>query len=164
MKLLADGMLGSLAKWLRILGYDTLYFPNADDDELARIARAEGRILLTRDEGLARRRGLKTLLIESEQLKEQLRQVIANVGPASGEPFSRCPLCNTPLQKVKKEAVRGRVPPYIFRTQEHFSLCPHCGKIFWRGTHWKRMREEIAHLRNADSPPAAAKADRLDLN
>lgn len=146
MKLLADGMLGSLAKWLRILGYDTLYFSHADDNELVRIARAEGRMLLTRDEELARRQGLNALLIESEQLKEQVRQVIAKLGPAGKELFSRCPVCNTPLREVEKEEVKGRVPPYVFLTHEHFSLCPHCDKIYWRGTHWTKMRKEIAQL------------------
>ncbi|MEA3459678.1 MAG: Mut7-C RNAse domain-containing protein [Chloroflexota bacterium] len=145
-KLLADGMLGSLAKWLRILGYDTLYFSHADDNELVRIARAEGRVLLTRDGELARRRGINALLIESEELREQVQQVVTELGTAGEEPLSRCPLCNAPLRKVEKRAVRGRVPPYVFRTHERFSVCPHCGRIYWRGTHWARMRQEIAHL------------------
>ncbi|HDN80063.1 MAG TPA: hypothetical protein ENG33_06340, partial [Chloroflexi bacterium] len=116
MKFLADSMLGSLAKWLRILGYDTLYFPNMEDSELARLAMKEGRVLLTRDQELARRKGLKALLIKSEKLQEQITQVFRELNLEKKNPFSRCPVCNTPLQPVDKEAVRGRVPAYVFET------------------------------------------------
>jgi len=144
MKFIVDGMLGRLAKWLRILGYDTAFSPNLDDDQLVRLARAEGRLLLTRDRGLAQRRGVQCLLIESHHLEEQLDQILAEL-PLTGEhPFSRCPVCNTPLQKVEKPELEGRVPPHIFRTHKDFSLCPNCDKIYWPGTHWARMREKLA--------------------
>jgi len=144
MKFIVDGMLGRLAKWLRILGYDTAFSPNLDDNQLVRLARAEGRLLLTRDRGLAQRRGVQCLLIESHHLEEQLDQILAEL-PLTGEhPFSRCPVCNTPLQKVEKPELEGRVPPHIFRTHKDFSLCPNCDKIYWTGTHWARMREKLA--------------------
>ena len=145
-KLLLDGMLGRLAKWLRLLGYDTAYFPDLDDHELVRLARAEGRVLLTRDRELTRRRGLSCLFVENDELEEQLLQVIFELHLETERPFSRCPVCNTPLQEVEKSSVKGRVPPYVFRTKEHFSLCPECDRIYWRGTHWARMREEIAQI------------------
>ena len=147
MKFIVDGMLGRLAKWLRILGYDTTYFPDLDDDQLVRRARAEGRLLLTRDGGLARRRGLQCLLIESDHLEEQLGQVLAEPALAEEHPFSRCPVCNTPLQKVEKTELEGRVPPHIFRTHTDFSLCPNCHRIYWPGTHWARMQEKLAGFR-----------------
>lgn len=147
MKLLLDGMLGRLAKWLRLLGYDTVYFPDLDDNELVRLARAEGRILLTRDRELTHRRGLNCLLVENDELEEQLQQVISDLHLDIEQPFSRCPVCNTPLQEVEKPSVKDRVPPYIFRTKEHFSLCPECDQIYWRGTHWAKMREKIARIR-----------------
>jgi uncharacterized protein with PIN domain len=148
MKFIVDGMLGRLAKWLRILGYDTAFSPNLDDNQLVRLARAEGRLLLTRDRGLARRRGVQCLLIESHHLEEQLDQILAEL-PLTGEhPFSRCPVCNTPLQKVEKPELEGRVPPHIFRTHKDFSLCPNCDKIYWPGTHWARMREKLAGFRH----------------
>jgi uncharacterized protein with PIN domain len=147
MKLLLDGMLGRLAKWLRLLGYDTAYFPDLDDDELVRLARAKGRVLLTRDRELTRRRGLTCLLVESDELEEQLKQVISELNLEAEQTFSRCPVCNTPLREVEKLSVKERVPPYVFRTKEHFSLCPECDRIYWRGTHWARMREEIARIR-----------------
>jgi uncharacterized protein with PIN domain len=152
MNFLADNMLGSLAKWLRILGYDVTYPPGADDNELVRLARAEGRILLTRDTGLARRRGLTVLLIESESLEDQVRQVIEQMGLVVDRPFSRCPVCNTPLRRVDKDTVRERVPPYVFQTQDNFSLCPHCDKIYWQGTHWARMQKKITSLRRNNEP------------
>jgi uncharacterized protein with PIN domain len=148
MKLLLDGMLGRLAKWLRLLGYDTAYFPNLDDHELVRLARAQGRVLLTRDRELTRRRGMSCLLVESDELEEQIQQAITELHLETEQPFSRCPVCNTPLQEAEKLSVKGRVPPYVFRTKEHFSLCPECDRIYWQGTHWDNMRQEIAHIRS----------------
>ena len=75
MKFVVDHMLGRLAKWLRILGYDTVYSPSLDDPDLVRISQAEGRLLLTRDTGIARRKGIECLLIDSDRLEEQLAQV-----------------------------------------------------------------------------------------
>jgi len=150
MKFLADSMLGSLAKWLRILGYDTLYFPDMEDRELARLAMAQGRILLTRDQELARRKGFKSILIKSEKLQEQITQVLQELNLRENNPFSRCPVCNTPLQPVGKEQVRDRVPPYVFETQEKFSICPGCQRVYWRGTHWQRMNEMINQLQGGD--------------
>ncbi len=146
MKFLVDSMLGRLAKWLRILGYDTLYFSSLDDNDLVRMARAEGRMVLTRDREMVRRRGIDSLLIESDDFREQLRQLLHDLNLNLDRSFSRCPVCNNPLQRVAKEAVRERVAPYVFRTQERFSLCPQCGKIYWRGTHWQRMRERLKRL------------------
>ena len=146
MRFLVDSMLGRLAKWLRILGYDTLYFSSLDDNDLVRIARAEGRMVLTRDRLMVRRRGIDSLFIESDDFMEQIRQLFHDLNLKLDRSFSRCPVCNSPLQGVAKEAVRERVPPYVFRTQERFSLCPQCGKIYWRGTHWQRMRERLKRL------------------
>ncbi len=139
MKFLADTMLGRLATWLRLLGYDTLYLPHADDPALARIARAEDRILLTRDVELTRRRGVQSLLIESEQVEAQLQQVFRALNLTARAAFSRCAECNHRLDAVSKESVRDLVPPYVFQTQERFRRCARCGRIYWRGTHWARM-------------------------
>ena len=146
MKPLHDWMLGRLAKWLRLLGYDTAYFPSMDDNELVRLARAQGRILLTRDRELTRRRGLNCLLVEGDELEAQIQQAISKLNLETERPFSRCPVCNTPLQEVEKPSVKERVPPYVFRTKEHFSLCPECDRIYWQGTHWDKMRQEMARM------------------
>lgn len=137
-------MLGRLAKWLRILGYDTLYNPLWDDLYLVRIARAQGRILLTRDTELARRRGVRVIRLESEQLGEQIRQLQRDLHLDIQTPFSRCPICNTLLEKINKDQAWGQVPPYVFATQEEFRLCPSCDRFYWRGSHWERMVERVA--------------------
>jgi len=151
MKFLADEMLGQLAKWLRVLGYDTLYHQHLDDNELVRLARAQGRLILTRDTKLTHRRGVRCLFIKSELVEEQLPQVLDDLGLALDNPFSRCSVCNAPLEEIEKSAVKERVPPYVFRTQERFKLCPQCGRIYWRGTHWDRMKERIEGLETISS-------------
>jgi uncharacterized protein with PIN domain len=142
-RLLADGMLGRLAKWLRLLGYDTAYENDAEDLHLARRARAERRVLLTRDRELAARRGLRTLLVESETLEEQIRQVCDVLGPPPDPALSRCSICNVSLRPASGEQVADRVPAHVLRTQESFRLCPTCGRVYWAGTHLEHMRRYL---------------------
>jgi len=139
-------MLGTLAKWLRILGYDTLFDPELNDHQLVRLARAEGRVLLTRDRELARRRGVRVLLVAGEHLDEQVTQVLADLGLSPQHPFSRCPVCNEPLVARDRQAVRERVPAYVARTQKTFKVCPACQRVYWRGTHWRRMADRLARF------------------
>ena len=145
-RFLADSMLGTLAKWLRILGYDTTYYAHLDDNEIARLARAEERVLLTRDTALAGRKGLRCLFIESELLKEQLAQVLRTYALHAHQPFSRCPVCNTALEDVPKYEAWGQVPPFVYQTQDRFRLCPECNRFYWRGTHWRKMLENVKKL------------------
>ncbi|MDE3090177.1 MAG: Mut7-C RNAse domain-containing protein [Chloroflexota bacterium] len=146
MKFLVDNMLGRLATWLRLLGYDTAYLPEADDHALARVARAEDRILLTRDVELTRRRGVRHVLIESEKVEEQLGQIFRTLGLSARQAFSRCAECNTILEQAKPESVRGHVPPYVFQTHARFLRCPRCQRVYWRGTHWAHMLAQIEEL------------------
>jgi uncharacterized protein with PIN domain len=136
-------MLGRLGRWLRILGYDTGYDSGADDWALIRRARAENRLLLTRDRQLAARRGVSTLLVESEELAEQVRQIVAVIGPSSEGAFTRCPVCNGRLAPLSRKEARERVPAHVYRTQQAFRLCTACGRVYWRGTHWERMRDML---------------------
>ncbi len=151
MKFLADTMLGRLATWLRLLGYDTAYVPSADDAQLVRLARAEERILLTRDVELTRRRGVQCVWIESEQVTEQVEQVLRVFNLLPREAFSRCAVCNCVLEEVSKESVRDAVPPYVFHTQERFRRCPRCERVYWRGTHWARMNARLEDWNNSRS-------------
>ena len=146
MKFLADNMLGRLATWLRLLGYDTTYIPHADDPALARIARVENRILLTRDVELTRRRGVRYLLIESEHVEMQLRQTFRAFNLSAREAFSRCAECNELLEVVSKESVLDSVPPYVLQTHDRFRRCAQCARVYWRGTHWARMVSQIEDL------------------
>jgi uncharacterized protein with PIN domain len=143
LRLLADGMLGKLAKWLRLLGYDTAYDNAAVDPDLAHRARAEGRVLLTRDRELAARRGLRTLLIQSEVLEEQVREVQDALGLPPGPALSRCAVCNTVLEPASPDDVADRVPPYVLRTQREFRRCPGCGRVYWPGTHVDGMQGQL---------------------
>jgi len=142
----ADCMLGKLARWLRILGFDTLYFHNIDDHDLLRRAVAEGRLLLTRDRRLASSTGTDiVLLVHSEKLAEQLGQVIEDLGLHLSRDllFSRCIECSGPIQPLPAEEARGRVPDYVETTQSSFSTCPNCSKIYWNTTHVSAMRDRL---------------------
>ena len=152
---LADGMLGRLAKWLRLLGYDTAYDRTASDLELARRARAEGRVLLTRDRELARRRGLRAVLIRSNVLLDQIGEIgralalpCSGGWPAGLEP--RCSICNTVLKAQTPAQVADRVPPYVMRIQRVFFRCVRCGRIYWNGTHAAAMRQQAARFEAKD--------------
>jgi len=145
-KLLTDGMLGRLTRWLRVLGYDTIYAPDVNDAELLRRARAQDRVLLTADRALAARRGARTLLIEAQNLAGQLRQARAALGPPPGNEFSRCVACNGELVEADKSTLADCVPPYVLATQQEFYRCPDCGRIYWPGTHVERMRDMLSDL------------------
>lgn len=148
LKFIADSMLGRLATWLRILGYDTVYHTHIPDRELIGRARREGRVILTRDTRLLRRRGIgRFLLIKSDHFREQLKEVVSHFSLNLVSRFlTLCIRCNTPLEEVKKDEVRERVPPYVLRTQERFKICPKCNRIYWAATHRERMEEELRRL------------------
>jgi uncharacterized protein with PIN domain len=137
-------MLGTLAKWLRILGYDARYDQSLSDHQLVRLARAEGRVLLTRDRELARRRGLRVLLVAAEDLESQIRQVLSDLELEPDRSISRCPECNKPLEPIDHESARSRVPAYVAETQRVFTHCPGCKRVYWRGTHWQHIEERLA--------------------
>jgi hypothetical protein len=137
-RFIADCMLGKLARWLRTLGYDAAYDSRITDESLIERARGEGRVLLTRDTRLLKRRALPPhLRIESEEPAAQLRQVMEafalEIDPASL--LSRCLPCNAVTEEIDRETARGAVPAYVFETQVRFKRCPSCGRVFWRATH-----------------------------
>lgn len=157
-RFVADQMLGRLSKWLRILGFDTKYFNSIDDSTLLKIAKDENRILLTRDTQLIKRRPVvrnhvSAILINSDRLDNQLTQIINNLDLVELEkaefPAPLCIECNIPIQKIPKNGVCGKVPSYVFKTQNEFRTCPKCGRFFWKGTHWERIRQKLQDLINA---------------
>ena len=147
MKFLADTMLGRLAKWLRLLGYDTAYRPELDDAALARLARVEQRVLLTRDMELTRRRGVPNVLIASDKTTEQLAQVFRELRLHAREAFTRCAECNVRLKAIDRDEAKARVPRYVWETQSRFRACPRCQRVYWRGTHWARILAQLEDLR-----------------
>ncbi len=149
----ADVMLGRLAKWLRILGYDTSYEQTITSEKLVNTARNENRMILTRNKKLIKTLDeSECLFIEGNFLVNQLKQVIDEFNLDMSENFlSRCTVCNAEIVPANKEEVINDVPDFVFRMQNEFSKCPKCGKIFWKGTHLKRMEEILGNLQKLNS-------------
>jgi uncharacterized protein len=146
-KFAADRMLGRLVKWLRIIGQDVIYGPHLTGYGLIRAARAENRLILTRDRGLKQKQPPPYLFIESDHYRDQLRQVVSHCGLELGdELFTRCIECNTLLESRAKETLEKVVPPYVFSSQEKFFSCPTCRRVYWPATHHQRMLEELTKL------------------
>jgi len=140
-------MLGKLAKWLRVLGQDVLYGQHLTGYGLIRAARSEERLILTRDRRLKQKQPPPFLLIASDHYREQVRQVIETCQlKAGGAVFTRCLECNALLQDQPKENLEALVPPYVFATQEKFSWCPRCRKVYWPATHHQRMLEQLKEM------------------
>jgi len=138
-KLIADMMLGRLARWLRLYGYDTVYGVK-DDDRIIEIAEKEGRIILTRDEELAKK-ARNVILIKSNKFEEQIKQLM-EIGFTFNELFpenARCPKCNGPINKIPKEKVKDRVPSGVYEKYYEFYICTKCGQIYWPGRQWREI-------------------------
>jgi len=146
MKFFADCMLGTLAKWLIILGHDVRYEAKIEDGALVTLAAREKRTILTRDRRLVKRRAARDhVLIRSQDLERQIRQVLdeRRLPVRSDRLFRRCVRCNRPTRIVSRETVRDHVPPYVFKTQRRFARCPSCSRIYWHATHVTGMLERL---------------------
>lgn len=142
---LADAMLGRLARWLRVLGFDTRFDPALDDPELVALADAESRVLLTRDRRLVTDlQPARPLLIAYDAPLEQLRQVIdACKLEAPNALFTRCLLCNAPLREATAEEASRRCPHPVDTLSEPVMCCPLCQRLYWYGSHTRRMHETL---------------------
>jgi len=150
-RFLVDSMLGSLARWLRIGGYDAEYRRDADDDSLMEEASKTGRVLLTRDRMLAlraKKRGVETILVEGEGDVEQLGALAAALGLELNPSNSRCPRCNGSLTQVDRDQVRDRVPEASLEAFDVFWVCGSCGGVYWRGSHWKQIASTLEEAEN----------------
>jgi uncharacterized protein len=147
-RFVADVMLGRLAKWLRIAGFDVLYSNKFTDDELIAISNNEKRVLLSRDTRLLIRKPVKDFIfLNSQDIQTQIRQVFDTLHiSALSSPLTRCLSCNESLIDAPRESVRQRVPPFVYETQSHFKSCPRCGKIFWAGTHRDAVVQTLTKL------------------
>lgn len=146
LKFLVDRTAGKLARWLRILGLDVEYAGTCDPATVSKMARQSGRKAVTRNRDLAERLGSDAILLQSEHLREQVRQVLRYAGPSRCRPFTRCNICNAGLVKIEKHLVEGRVPKYVYANHDEFASCPVCGRYYWQGTHWLNMVAEIEQL------------------
>jgi uncharacterized protein len=150
-RFIADAMLGKLAKWLRILGFDVAYEHRIGDQDLVRRATSEHRHILTRDRRLVQRRwsgAVRFTVIRDDHWPEQLRQLIQELKPPLPvRLLTRCVRCNERLRPLPWKKAVDSVPPYVHRTQKRFMHCPLCGRIYWRGTHPKRIINRLRSLR-----------------
>jgi uncharacterized protein with PIN domain len=149
MTFVADCMLGRLAKWLRILGFDVLYLAKADDRELVALARRDGRLLLTRDTGLIERTAKRPnrLFVRSDDWEDQIVQVLDELELwGDVRPNSRCIECNVALKPLSRERARNLVTPYVGEHAASFAVCSGCGRVFWQGTHYGDMERKIEKL------------------
>lgn len=150
MRFLLDNMLGKLTRWLRILGYDSQYLRDASDNHLLTQAKHESRILLTSDAQLYRlaiSRGIDCFLISTQTESERLAHLAHrfNMNLKLDPTTSRCPLCGSTIEQVKKEEIHEKVPPETLKLYKSFWACTNisCAKVYWHGSHWKNIEETI---------------------
>ena len=143
-KFIADTMLGSLARKLRLLGIDIAYIRDADDSEIKYLIRSQNRILLTRDMNLSKNLGDLVLLVTGDNAREEFLSIAKRLSAVGiqPDPFSRCLECNDELVPLDSSSVRDKIPPYVLESSDTFFGCPSCGRVYWEGTHNKRMGEE----------------------
>lgn len=144
-RFLLDNHLGRLAVYLRMLGFDVLYRNDYQDEELAQVACAEGRTLLTRDRRLLMRSAVTSgYWVRSKIPRDQLREVVDRFNLAhAADPFRRCLRCNGALQPVEKAAVLDRLEPLTRLYFDEFHICLDCEQIYWKGSHYERMQKLI---------------------
>jgi hypothetical protein len=148
-KFLADGMLGSLARKLRIYGFDVKYDLSYTDRQLILISKVEDRILLTCDKELhfnALKKGVNSILVNGEDDEDRLVEIFTELKLKVEPEISRCPVCNGLLKRVSREEVKTKVYPTVLEKHEIFYLCKNCGKIYWMGSHWKRLNTLIDNI------------------
>lgn len=144
-KFIVDDMLGKLAVRLRMLGFDATFYGDSADSFLLRKSREEDRTILTRDEGLIKVRGANAFFVPGTKLTDQVREVIERFGlkVLPENMFSRCSVCNEPLRDLRKEEVKGKVPPAVYKLFDEFAYCNKCDKYYWKGTHYEKIIEEL---------------------
>ncbi len=151
-KFIADNNVGKLARWLRLMGYDTLLLKQKDDRQMIQRALSEDRVVLTKDAQFMKRRLvtsgiLRAIHIKQDDPKLQVQQVVKTLKlDYHLKPFSLCLECNQALLPRGKEEVQNLVPPHVLETQTQYTECPACHRIYWPGTHWRAMVKKLQDL------------------
>ena len=148
-KFIATAEVGRLARWLRLLGYDCVFFDRAKKRDIVIESLREERTILTRETRLSRFSRVRMIHLESDLVEEQLTQVIKNLHLKVDKKnmFTRCVECNTPIEKAEKEKVKSKVPAYVYKAQTEFMRCPNCNKIYWKGTHWNLANKFLGKVK-----------------
>ena len=143
-------MLGTLAKWLRIYGFDTFYANSKmSDAELIKISKDENRVLISRDKELiqiAKRENIKTIGLKTIDIDEQIKAVLNDLKFNMSQVLSRCIICNSEVEEILKDEIKEKVPKKVFENNEEFWFCKNCNKIYWKGSHYEKMIEKIHNL------------------
>lgn len=152
MRFIADGMLGKLTRWLRMLGHNVKYSNNLDDPQLITIAKQEKRVLLTRDLELyqqANAKGVQAFYMNGQTEAENLAKLAKKFGISLEIDMaaSRCPKCNTHVKPIAKEKVAEKVEKTTFSYYNEFWECPKCEQIYWQGAHWIRIRKNLENAK-----------------
>ncbi len=157
MKFIVDRMLGRLARWLRLFGYDTLEINKQEneDDILLEMAERDGRILISRDIVLIRRaikRGIRAYLIQSPEIIEQLKEMQKEFNIKFEPEMERCSICNSIIRRVEPEEMelikeKEYVYPVRFENGTEFWICDRCGQVYWQGKHWENIKEMVNKLK-----------------
>jgi hypothetical protein len=150
-KFVVDGMLGSIARKLRIYGFDALYDADELDEDILTIAERDGRVILTSDRDLHKRaifRGLESFLVSGEEDEDRIVAVFKtfDLKPELSQERSRCPLCNGDIEEVGKERLKS-VPESVLKRYDRFYSCVRCGKVYWMGSHWIRLKNFSEKIR-----------------
>jgi uncharacterized protein len=152
LKFLADGMLGKLARWLRMLGHDVIYLVEFDDSKLLELAKKEERVLLTKDLGLYKRaigRGLDSYYVDGKTEPERVAEIVKrySLPLVMDMDKSHCPICNTKLAAASKEQLQCELEKNTFTYYSKFWKCPNCGQIYWQGAHWTQINNTLNQAR-----------------
>ncbi len=148
-KFIVDANVGKLAKWLRMMGFDTLFFDELDDGKMVKMALAQDRIIITKDTEFMKRRAIttgrvKAILVSGDNSESQMYTVINELGLSDKtRPFTRCLECNADLKELDKSEAEGLVPERVYEIQDQYMICPSCRRVYWRGTHWKAMTDKL---------------------
>ena len=148
MKFILTKELGRLARWLRILGFDTVYYRQDNTSKVLLLALREQRIVVTRNKVLFDKISVKAVYIKEEKIEEQLKRLAAalDLKIEQDKMFTRCVMCNRSLHDVDKKDIADKIPPYVYKTQEEFMSCPECKRVYWPGSHWGNIKKALKEL------------------